>query len=286
MFDAGLILEGGGMRGIFTAGVLDFFLDKDLRPKSVYGVSAGACHAASYLSRQRGRAYRISVDYLDDRRYCSVRSLLLTGDIFGVKMCYDTIPNELYPYDYDTYLKYEGEFRVVVTNCRTGQAEYLPVRDMRHDLAYIRASSSLPAVSRNVEIGGQEYLDGGISDSIPLARSIRDGNLKNIVVLTQHDGYRKGPNSLMPLIRMRYRKYPKLIEASENRHIIYNETLDFIAAEEAAGRAFVLRPGEPLELGRIEKDRRKLQEIYELGYSEARAAYPALAGFLGLPEIT
>ena len=191
MYEAGLVLEGGGMRGLYTAGVLDFFIEKKLAFSSCYGVSAGACHLASYMSGQRGRAYRISVDYLDDKNYCSAYSLLKTGDLFNVDMCYNQIPNELDPFDYEAAEKYPGRGVVVVTDIKSGQAKYVELKNMRRDLVAIRASASLPLVSRNVEINGKMYLDGGMSDSIPIRKSLRDGNLKNIVVLTRPDGYRK-----------------------------------------------------------------------------------------------
>ena len=195
MYQAGLVLEGGGMKGVYTAGVLDFFLDKGLEFSSVYGVSAGACHMASFLSKQRGRAFAVDTDYLEGSDYCSVKSLLTTGDLFNVKMCYHTIPEELNPYDYETFNRYEGKAYSVVTNIETGEPEYLRIRDMKKDIDMIRASASLPLVSRNVKIGGKLYLDGGISDAIPLKRSIRDGNQKNIVVMTKEEGFIRRPSS-------------------------------------------------------------------------------------------
>ena len=193
MYQAGLVLEGGGMKGIYTAGVLDFFMDQNIEFSSCYGVSAGACHLCSYLSRQRGRAYDISVDYLDDAHYCSARNVLTTGDLFGVKMCYDDIPNVLNPYDYDAFNAYQGRAYAVATNIETGQAEYLRLKDMHKDIIAVRASASLPLVSRNVKIGDKLYLDGGLSDSVPIMHSIVDGNRKNIVVLTKETGYRRKP---------------------------------------------------------------------------------------------
>ena len=184
------------MKGIYTAGVLDFFLDKGIEFSSCYGVSAGACHLCSYLSKQRGRAYDISVDYLEDKNYCSVSSLLRTGDLFGVKMCYDDIPNRLNPYDYDAFNAYQGRAFAVVTNIETGRPEYLRLRDMHRDIAAVRASASLPLVSRNVNINGKLYLDGGLSDSVPIMHSILDGNRRNVVVLTKEVGYRRKPSGI------------------------------------------------------------------------------------------
>ena len=280
MYQAGLVLEGGGMKGIYTAGVLDFFLDKGIEFSSCYGVSAGACHLCSFLSKQRGRAYDISVDYLDDPNYCSVSSLLRTGDLFGVKMCYDDIPNRLNPYDYKAFDSYRGRAFAVVTNIVTGQPEYLRLRDMHKDIAAVRASASLPLVSRKVEIGGKLYLDGGLSDSVPILRSILDGNRKNVVVLTKEVGYRREPSKHLELIRIRYAKYPKIYELMKNRHVAYNRMLDYLAAQEENGQAFVIRPQKKSGVGRVEKDKEKLRLLYEEGYREAGENYDRLMAYL------
>ena len=280
MYQAGLVLEGGGMKGIYTAGVLDFFLDKGIEFSSCYGVSAGACHLCSFLSKQRGRAYDISVDYLDDPNYCSVSSLLRTGDLFGVKMCYDDIPNRLNPYDYKAFDSYRGRAFAVVTNIVTGQPEYLRLRDMHKDIAAVRASASLPLVSRKVEIGGKLYLDGGLYDSVPILRSILDGNRKNVVVLTKEVGYRREPSKHLELIRIRYAKYPKIYELMKNRHVAYNRMLDYLAAQEENGQAFVIRPQKKSGVGRVEKDKEKLRLLYEEGYREAGENYGRLMAYL------
>ena len=280
MYQAGLVLEGGGMKGIYTAGVLDFFLDKGIEFSSCYGVSAGACHLCSFLSKQRRRAYDISVDYLDDPNYCSVSSLLRTGDLFGVKMCYDDIPNRLNPYDYKAFDSYRGRAFAVVTNIVTGQPEYLRLRDMHKDIAAVRASASLPLVSRKVEIGGKLYLDGGLSDSVPILRSILDGNRKNVVVLTKEVGYRREPSKHLELIRIRYAKYPKIYELMKNRHVAYNRMLDYLAAQEENGQAFVIRPQKKSGVGRVEKDKEKLRLLYEEGYREAGENYGRLMAYL------
>lgn len=284
LFKAGLILEGGGMRGAYTAGVLDFFLDKNLEFEEVYGVSAGSIHATSYLSRQRGRNIAVSTDYLDDPGYCSLKSLIKTGNLFGVKMCYDQIPNELNPYDYETFLSYPGRFYAVLTDCETGKPHYHRIKDMKRDIWAIRASSSLPLVSRMIGIHGHIYLDGGIADSIPIKHSEKQGNIKNVVILTRDKSYRKGPNRAMKLIRNLYRQYPNLIEQMETRHIRYNETLEYIEEEEKEGRIFVIRPSKIVEVSRIEKDKEKLMALYHQGYEDAEEAYPALRRFLETPE--
>lgn len=280
MYQAGLVLEGGGMRGLYTAGVLDFFMEKGIMFSSCYGVSAGACHLCSYLSGQKGRALHISLDYLDDKEYCSPYSLIKTGDLFGVDYCYNRIPNELNLYDYEAFAKYPGKGYAVVTNIETGRPEYMELKDMRRDIEAVRASSSLPLVSRNVQIGDKLYLDGGIADSIPIRRSIKDGNAKNIVVMTKPRGYRRKPSSNMKLIRMKYKNYPKLVEDMERRHIRYNKTMAFIEKEEAEGRAFVFYPETLVKVGRIEKDKKKLKVLYLQGYHDAAINYEAMRRFL------
>lgn len=280
MYQAGLVLEGGGMKGVYTAGVLDFFLDKGIEFSSCYGVSAGACCLCSFLSKQRGRAYHVNVDYLDDKNYCSVYSLLKTGDLFGADMCYHRIPDELYPYDYETYNKYQGSFYSVVTNIETGCPEYIPIKDMKNDIDAIRASASLPLVSRNVKYKDKLYLDGGISDAIPLRKSMEDGNVKNVVVMTKEVGYRRRPSSMTRLIKLRYRKYPEVYTLMKNRHTSYNETLDFIADEVKRGTAFLIQPRIKSDVGRIEKDVNKLRALYEEGYAQAGECYEDLIKFL------
>lgn len=280
MFDCGLVLEGGGMRGIYTAGVLDYFLDKDIMFANVFGVSAGACHASSYISKQRGRAFRISTDYLKDKNYCSKYSLITTGDMFNVKMCYDTIPNELDPFDYEAFDEYEGKMYVAATDCETGEAEYLRISDMRRDIRGIRASSSLPLISRMVKIGNKQYLDGGIADSIPIVASEKHGNARNVVVLTREDGYRKPSNKAIPLMKIKYRKFPELVNAMANRHNVYNSTLDYINSNRDNGNVFVIQPKQPPDIGRTEKNLTKLKALYEQGYQDADDCFEELLEFI------
>lgn len=265
----GLVLEGGGLRGIYTAGVLDCFLENGIDLRDVYAVSAGACHACSYLAYQHGRAYSTNIDYLKDRRYCSIYSLLTTGDLFGADFLYHELPEKLYPIDNAAFQAAPSAFHAVVTNCLTGRAEYPLVRDLFRDIDYVRASSSLPGVSRFVRLHGVPYLDGGISDAIPLRRSEADGHEKNVVVLTRDRTYRKGTSRLTKFLKVQYRAYPALVELLEMRHLTYNAQLTYIREAEAAGRAFVIAPSVPLELGRMEKDREKLNEIYLLGQNDA-----------------
>ncbi|MBO5293067.1 MAG: patatin family protein [Lachnospiraceae bacterium] len=280
MYQAGLVLEGGGMRGIYTTGVLDFFLEKNMEFARCYGVSAGACSLCSYMSKQKGRAYRVNVDYLEDKRYCSAESLLRTGDLFGVKMCYDEIPNKLDLYDYETAEKYPGKCYAVVTNIETGKAEYIPLRDMHRDIIAVRASASLPLVSRNVKIGNSLYLDGGISDSIPIQKSILSGCRKNVVIMTKEVGYRRKPSSHLGMIRVRYARYPKVYDLMKSRHIRYNETLDYLEKQVKNGQAFLIQPKRDFGIGRIEKDRSKLHALYLEGYRDAESCYEELLDYL------
>lgn len=280
MYQAGLVLEGGGMKGVYTSGVLDFFLDRGISFSSVYGVSAGACNMCSFLSGQRSRGLDVTIDYLDTKRYCSVESLLTTGDLFNVDTCYHLVPEYLNPYDYDTFNQYRGRAYSVVTNIETGQPEYLRIRDMKKDIDMIRASASLPLVSRNVKIGEKLYLDGGISDAIPLQKSVLDGNRKNIVVLTKEEGFVRKPAEHLGLIKLRYIKYPKVYELMEKRHINYNRTLDYIERQRENGQAFVIRPKHKSSVGRIEKDKEKLTALYREGYQDAERCAEELLAYL------
>ena len=280
MIEAGLVVEGGGMRGVYTAGVLDYFMEKNLYFDDCYGVSAGACHISSYVSKQIGRSIKVTLDYINDKRYCSVNSLIKTGDMFGVEMLYDLIPNKLELYDYDTFNKFKGNFYSVVTNCKTGKAEYIKIKDMKKDIIAVRASSSLPLLSRIVEINGKEYLDGGITDSIPIKKSIKDGHKKNVVILTRDKTYRKSKPKFLSFFKLKYKKYPNLVKAIENRYKIYNETLDFLEEEKAKNEVFIIQPKLPVKISRIEKDKDKLKELYNQGYEDAKELYEDLMKFL------
>lgn len=280
MYQAGLVLEGGGMKGLYTAGVLDYFIEKDMDFSSCYGVSAGAIHMCNLISKQKGRGLRTATKYLNDKNYCSVYSLLTTGDFFGVDFCYRKIPMELDPYDYETFSKYTGKAYAVMTNIITGKAEYYQIKDLKKDIIGIRASSSLPLLSKNVMIDGKPYLDGGVSDAIPIRKSIEDGNTKNIVVLTKEEGYRRKPSTLRYAIKHKYRKYPALYENMAKRHVIYNETVTFLERKQRDGEVFVIRPKKPLGIGRVEKNLKKLNEIYWIGYEDAKTCYEDVIAYL------
>lgn len=280
MYQAGLVLEGGGMKGMYTAGVLDFFLDKGLEFSSVYGVSAGACHMCSYLSKQKGRSLDVGLDYLDNKKYFSLESLLTTGDLFNVKTSYHLIPEYLNPYDYTSFDKYEGKAYAVVTNIITGKPEYLRIRDMHKDIEAVRASASLPLVSRNVKIGKGLYLDGGISDAIPIQKSIMSGNRKNVVILTKEEGYLRKPSGQLGLLKLRYLKYNKVYELMKERHLTYNSTLSYLEEQQSNGQAFVIRPTKKSDVGRIERDSEKLRKLYEEGYKDAENCFELLENYL------
>ena len=282
MYQAGLVLEGGGMKGVYTAGVLDFFLEQNIDFSSIYGVSAGICHACSFLSKQKGRALDVSVDYLDNNNYCSIKSLITTGDIFNVNTCYHLIPEYLNPYDDETFRQYQGKAYSVVTDIVTGRPEYLRLRDIKKDIDMVRASASLPLVARTVKINGHLYLDGGISDSIPIQKSILDGNRKNVVILTKEDGFRRkeASEANLALIKLRYLKYSKVYDLMKNRHIQYNNTLDFLEEQVVSGKAFVIRPKVKSDVGRIEKDADKLKILYQQGYEDAKVNYEKLLSYL------
>ena len=280
MYQAGLVLEGGGMKGIYTAGVLDLFLDKGITFSSVYGVSAGAVNMCSYLSGQRGRARDVTLDYLDNRKYCSLESLITTGDLFNVQMCYHLIPEYLNPYDYAAFDRYKGKAFSVATDIVTGRPEYFRIRDMKKDIDKIRASASLPLVSRNVKVDGGLYLDGGISDSIPLQRSVVDGNRKNVVVMTKEVGYVRRPSSHLGLVKLRYLRYPKVAQLMAERHVFYAQQVAYIERMRKSGKAFVIRPKVDIGVGRVEKDVEKLTRLYRQGYEDAERQYGELIEFL------
>ena len=280
MYEAGLVLEGGGMKGAYTSGVLDFFLEKDLEFSHCYGVSAGACNLCSFLSKQKRRGFRSLTEYVDNEGYCGIYSLLTDGNIFNTKFAYDLVPNYLLPFDYETYSQYQGKAYAVATNIVEGKAEYLPMKDIEHAMRAVQASASLPLVSQNVEYEGKLYLDGGIADSIPIQRSILDGNRKNVVVLTKEVGYRRKPSGHLGLVRIKYRKYPKVYELMRDRHLAYNETMDYLMRQVENGQAFVIQPKEKNLIGRIEKDPEKLKALYDSGYQDARDCYEELLAYL------
>ncbi len=278
----GLVLEGGAMRGLFSAGVLDVFLENDIRTDSVFAVSAGATFGCNYLTNQKGRALRYCIKYAADPRFCSVASLLLTGDMYGAEFCYHTIPEQLDPIDNDTFLEKGIPFYIVCTDMQTGKAIYHRCADVisREELEWVRACASMPLASSIVHAGKYELLDGGIADSIPLKYAQYKGFEKNIVILTQPAGYQKQPNSLMPLVRSVYRNYPNFIRAMERRHLMYNRQLEAVAEAEANGLAFVIRPPQKLPVSHITHNPEIMREVYALGRQTAVRILPDLQAYL------
>lgn len=264
----GLILEGGAMRGLFTAGVLDVLMENGVTFDGAVGVSAGAAFGCNIKSHQAGRVLRYNTRFCSDKRYCGMSSLLKTGNIYSTDFCYGEVPLKYDPFDFETYEKDPMEFYVVSTDVETGKPVYHKYAGMSDGgFDWIRASASMPLVSRIVEINGQKLLDGGISDSIPVEFFESLGYDRNVAVLTQPKTYKKSKNKMMPLIKIKYRKYPKFIETVENRHIMYNAETELVSEKEHNGTLFVIRPESPLPVGRVEKDPEKLKEAYEIGRS-------------------
>ncbi|WP_413379292.1 patatin-like phospholipase family protein [Alkalihalobacillus sp. 1P02AB] len=283
MVQAGLVLEGGGSRGVFTAGVLKLLMDEEIYLPYVIGVSAGACSGSSYISRQKDRNRAVNMDFLDHAEYLSFRNYVKKRELFGMDFLFERLPNELAPYDFDAYSQAEEEFVVGTTDCMTGESVYYKKSEKHAPkdlLTILRASSSLPFVAPVVPFDERILMDGGISDPIPIKQSVREGNTKNVVVLTQNRDYIKKPQSFGWYFRKKYRIYPGLINAVAKRHHVYNETLQYIREEEKKGNIFVISPIEKLEVGRVERSREKLMHLYEQGQYEAKQLVPALKEFL------
>ena len=277
----GLILEGGAMRGMFTAGVMDVLMEAGIEFDGAIGVSAGACFGVNYKSCQIGRVLRYNTTYTSDKRFGGLRVLLREGNLFSTDFCYDELPNRLDLFDYETYERNPMEFWVVCTDVDTGKPVYHRYEGKHdHGLDWIRASASMPLVSQIVEIDGQKLLDGGMSDSIPLDFFRSIGYERNVLVLTQPEDYRKSENKLIPLMRMKYRKYPAMVDTMARRHLDYNDCLDRIAEQEARGEILVIRPKEKLVIGKAEKDPEKIRAIYEQGREAANEALDRIKAFL------
>jgi predicted patatin/cPLA2 family phospholipase len=280
MSSLGLVLEGGGMRGAYTAGVLDCFMQNKIEVDGVVGVSAGATHACNFISKQYKRNYRIDVIHARNPKFMSFRSFFKTGDFFGKDFCYDALPNEIDPFDYETFAQSKIPFYVVCTDLETGEAKYIPMTDLKKQMDYLRASASLPLLSKIVEIDGKKYLDGGVSDSIPIHFMEKQGFDHNIVVLTRPSTYRKKPVSFFSLIQKKYKDYPRFIHASAERHLVYNETLDYVQKQAQEKKAFVFRPSKNISISRLERSGAKLEKLYELGFQDALRQKDALDRFI------
>lgn len=266
MMKNGLVLEGGAMRGLWTAGVMDVMMEHDIWPDGIIGVSAGAAFGCNYKSRQPGRAIRYNMRYARDARYSGVRSLLMTGDYFNAEFGYHVIPKQYDVFDDDAFNQNPMEFIVVCTDVETGEAVYQPLSEASYDTyEYIRASASMPLASKVVKLQGRKLLDGGVSDSIPLAYFEKIGYNRNVVILTQPLGYQKKHLRLMPLMRMALRKYPKMIQAMDIRHEMYNRQLEYVTEAEREGRCMIIRPDKKIPIGHISHDADQMRLVYEMG---------------------
>ena len=275
----GLVLEGGAMRGMYTAGVLDSFMDHGVDVDGIVGVSAGACFGCNLFSGQRGRVLRYNQRFAGDPRNVSIRSLITTGDIVNREFAYYVVPTKYDVFDEAAFEAHGGEYWVVVTNVETGEAEYMQMHHLLGDIEMMRASASMPFCSRFVPIDGKNYLDGGIADSIPVRAAMDMGFDKVIVVLTQPLSYRKKPMN-KALIRAFYRKYPNLCRTLEERHTRYNAQVKEVIRLEEEGRIFVIRPDEPLDIKRLEKDPAELARVHGIGLADGEKAMAALKAYL------
>lgn len=266
-----LILEGGGLRGVFTCGVLDCFMDKGIRFPFTVGVSAGACNGLSYMSGQRGRAKSSNIDLMDKHHYVGFKYLLTQGCIMDYKLLFEDFPEKIIPYDYEAYFANTDRFVMVTTNCLTGKAEYLEEKsDSKRVMDIVRASSSLPYVTKITYVDGVPMLDGGIADSIPVEYARNQGYERMVVILTRNKGYRKNEKQL-PVPKFIYRKYPELRKTLSSRNAQYNHTMEMIERLEDEGRMTVIRPVHPIEVDRMEKDTDKLRALYQEGYELAES---------------
>lgn len=262
-----LILEGGGMRGIFTIGVLDNFMDRGVRFPYIIGVSAGACNALSYISNQRGRAKFSNIDMLEKYHYIGIKNLIFKGNIMDFDLLFHKLPEEIYPYDYDALARSSERFEVVTTNCITGEACYFEEKnDPKRVIDIVKASSSLPFVCPIAYVDGVPMADGGVANSLPVERALSQGFTEPVIVLTRNKGYRK-PDKGSKVPFFMYRKYPKLKDAIRSRNSVYNSQIEEIERMEEEDRAVVIRPERPIEVDRMERDVNKLLALYEEGYS-------------------
>ena len=264
----GLVLEGGAMRGIYTAGVLDIFNENKIKVDGVIGVSAGCVHGVNYISEQNGRSIRYTLKYRNDKRYMSVKSLLKTGNMVETDFCYHEIPEKLDPFDNDTYMKSGIDFYTVSSNVETGRAEYLKCKDVFKQIDLIRASASMPFVSQRVETEGFKLLDGGICDSVPVKKFMEMGYDRIVVILTKPIGYIPKPNNAF-LSKKMYGKYPEFVDALITRHLRYVENLNYVNKLEEEGKIMVIRPSRTVNISRTEKNLARIWEMYELGRENA-----------------
>ena len=279
-----LVVEGGGLRGSYSGGILDILADKEIKFGGAAGTSAGATHLCSFLSGQIERNFRIDTIISKSHRYMGLGNLLFTGDYFAFDYCYKQVPYKIDPFDFDKFTEQcqETEFRVCMTDVETGRAVYPRITDYRNDddMNRIRASASIPILSKIVEIHGKKFLDGGVADSIPFEPMFKSGFERAVVILTRPLGYRKKINKALPLVKFAFRHYPKFVEAVATRHIRYNRALDKLAKLETEGKVFIFRPSRLIKISDIESNKKKIAELYELGKIDALAQMPELLKFL------
>ena len=277
-----LVLEGGGMRAIYTCGVLDFLMENKINIDKIVGVSAGALYGVNYFSKQPHRALRYNKKYCNDSRYMGMKSLLLTGNIVNKDFAFYEMTFKLDPFDNETYKKTNKDFYAVTTNIKTGKPDYFKITDIEKDLEILRASSALPLASKIININGELHMDGGITNSIPIEFAQTLDCDKIIVVLTQDSSYRKESFSPLALkaFKFKYGKYKKMYKALENRHIMYNTQLDLIKELESRKEIFVIRPSESLKISRLEKNPSVLEKTYNIGYADASKNIKKLKEYL------
>ena len=264
-----LILEGGAMRGLYSAGVLDVFMQNNINVDTIYGVSAGALFGLNYKSRQIGRALRYNLKYAHEKNYMGWYSLITTGNVMNKDFCFNKLVFELDKLDFETYKNNPVDFYAVVTNLQTGQPEYIKIDDAKDGLEYFRASGSMPFVSKPVEIDGNSYLDGAISDAVPFKKALENGSEKIIVVLTKHSEHNRKEKSHLPY-KLFYGKYPNFVKTANNAYNKYNETMDLIEKYESENKIIVLRPSKLIKMKRVEKNKNKLQSMYNLGVCDCK----------------
>lgn len=279
----GLVMEGGAMRGMFTAGVMDVLMENGIQFDGAVGVSAGAVFGCNYKSHQIGRVINYNSRFAKDKRYASMRSLLKTGDYYNAEFCYKEVPTKYDIFDTKTFKENPMEFFVVTTDIDKGKPEYVKLeKGDEKDILWMRASASMPLASNIVEIDGHRYLDGGIGDSIPLRFMESQGYKRNVVILTQPASYHKKPNKLMPILRAKYSNYPRLLDTLECRHHNYNEQVKFVQAEKRRNKVFVIQPKLPLDIGSIEHDQKELHRVYDIGRKQALSQLKDLKNFLNM----
>lgn len=283
---SGLILEGGGMRGVYTGGVLEKLLEQGIFVDYIIGVSAGACSASSYVSRQSGRNHKVTIGYVQHPDYISVKNLFLKRELFGMKLIFEDIPNRLVPFDFSNFHNATEEFVVGTTDCLTGEAVYFEKRDHAEQfLTIIRASSSIPLMAQPVEYEGRLLMDGGLADPLPIRKALKDGVTRPIIVLTKTKGYRKKSNSFAKLIPAFYRQFPGIIKSLESWASRYNKEMELIEQLEAEGKVLVIRPSKHYKVTGMERDTKKLTELYDQGYQDAEEMLADIVRLIGRQDI-